>query len=110
MASRTVNTWTGNITVSGGAGSVTITDFVGRPILIAVKGAATTDQFIVTINDDISTVAGVSIDEFKAMSRSSGQARAHYWGNGLAVLGELLTITISGATGDGTYTYIVRSI
>ena len=109
MATENTNNYVGTITVALGIGSVTITPVYGRLVLVAVNATNTAAQFTVTLNDEISA-SYADLDSFSALSRSGGQARAQYTGHGLGIKGQTLTIAISGATVDGTYKYVVRSV
>ena len=92
---------TSTITVTGGTGTISLTGVNIRSNFIGVQGPnATNETFTVSISDDDS---GVEIANFQARSSDGGVARSKTIG--LAIFD--VTITITSASVDGNYTYLI---
>jgi hypothetical protein len=97
----TIKRSTGTITVTSGTGSVALTDVNIKSTYLGVSGPNKTNEtFTITITD---TDTGLVLSDFNARSNNSGNARSKSIGIPLTNI----TIDITSASVDGTYTYLV---
>ena len=97
---RAIERSTGSITVASGTGTVNVDDVDFSSTYLGVKAPNTTDTFTVIFTDK---ATGVELEAVQARSGDNGVARSKSLGLPLFDV----TITISSATSDGTYTYLM---
>lgn len=90
----------GEITVSGGTGSVTVEKVFIKTGILAVEGPSGNETFKIEIRD---LETNVLLSEFQSRSGNQGNARS----KSLQTPLWSCTITIIDASADGVYTYLL---
>jgi len=94
------NRQSGTITVTSGSGSVALTNVNIKSDFIGVSAPNASDTFTVNVID---TDTGVILTTFEARESDDGVARSKSFGLSLYNI----TISITSASNDGSYTYLV---
>ena len=97
---RAIERKTGTITVSGGTGTVAIADVNFSSLYLGVQGPNSNETFTIQIVD---TATGVELELVQARSGDNGCARSKSLGLPLFDI----TINVTSASADGTYTYLL---